>query len=261
MLLILVPSFFISWGRTEAQVEQESLVRIDPRSEQERVQLAELGLLASDWLTASNGELFVVAAADASVQQALQLAGFRFSILDEDARDAEYTLLFGSQDALLAASKMTRLLFSEAPLALARTTPDQHQKLLNLGLDLSPLVFSPLAAPRSSTRIEAASLPEAISPSFLVQEMIDQISSIDLYSSVGGLSGEWPVTIAGSPYTLATRYSYAAVPINKATRYASDLLQSYGLITWYDYYDLNGAEKRNVIAQQTGLTSRRRSSC
>ena len=83
--------------------------------------------------------------------------------------------------------------------------------------------------------------------------MVSQVSSLDLYTLVGGLSGEWPITIESAPYTISTRYTHTDIPIKKATRYASDFFQSLGLLTWYDYYQYYG-EKRNVIAQQTGQT-------
>ncbi len=252
--LLLIPTWVAFPLTAKAQTEPSALLRIDPRSEQERADLAELGLLSSDWLTAANGELFVIAAAGPVVQQALRQGGFRFSVLDPEVQEAGYTLLYGSQKALTAASKRIRILLREDPLALAPTSPDQHPALIKLGLDLSPLVLSPLRVPKFEPQMEAVKIQNTLTPIYLVQEMLAQVSSIELYNLVGGLSGEWAVNIAGSPYTLATRYSYTNTPITKATRYTNDLLGSYGLATWYDYYSLYGAEKRSVIAQQTGLT-------
>ncbi len=84
--------------------------------------------------------------------------------------------------------------------------------------------------------------------------MVNQVSQAKISNSVGNLSGEWPVLINGSPYTLLTRYTYATTPIAKATRYAYEKLQTLGLTTWYDYYYINSIQLRNVLAQQTGFS-------
>ena len=83
--------------------------------------------------------------------------------------------------------------------------------------------------------------------------MLGQVSSDKLYNYVGGLSGEWAVPIDGSAYTIATRYTWASTPIQKATRYTHDFFQSLGLPTDYDYYFISGVERRNVMAQQIGV--------
>ena len=132
--------------------------------------------------------------------------------------------------------------------------PGQLAGLVDLGLDVAPLVPRLLVAPKNAAQPQQAILQSAVTPKFLVQEMVDRVSSLALYNFVGGLSGEWAVLVNGSPYTFSTRYTYAETPIKKATDFTYDFFQSLGLATWYDYYGFYGSERRSVLAQQTGLT-------
>ena len=83
--------------------------------------------------------------------------------------------------------------------------------------------------------------------------MIDQVQADTAYDYIGDLSGEWSVTINGSPYKILTRYSYAEIPIKKATRFAYEHFTGLGLYSYYDHYYLGGNERRSVIAEQPGL--------
>ena len=88
-----------------------------------------------------------------------------------------------------------------------------------------------------------------------IQAMIFGVERDPLANLIAGLSGENPVTINGNPYTILTRYSYAGIPINKATAYTEEYLRNLGLETDFEYYEpFVGTEWRNVIAEQPGLT-------
>jgi len=94
---------------------------------------------------------------------------------------------------------------------------------------------------------------ESITPVPAIQAMIEQVDTATLSGYVGDLSGEWPVTIGGSPYTLATRYSRSVTPIEKATQYAFEHFEALGLDAAYHTFILSGSQKRNVIAEQAGV--------
>jgi hypothetical protein len=83
--------------------------------------------------------------------------------------------------------------------------------------------------------------------------MIDQVT-IDMVQQYNGdLSGVNTVLIGGSPYTIATRYTYNQPAIEKATQYAYDHFQSLPLKVSYHEYEFAGTgTRRNVIAEQTG---------
>ncbi len=94
----------------------------------------------------------------------------------------------------------------------------------------------------------------AITPVPLVAEIISQVQQGTVYTYTGGLSGQWPVIIGGSPYTIGTRYTGSGTPIAKATQYAYEHLQALGLNVSYQSWSSSGFSGRNVIAAQGGLT-------
>jgi hypothetical protein len=106
-----------------------------------------------------------------------------------------------------------------------------------------------------SSIITAVARPNATAPDPEIQGILDQVNSTALSNYVGSLSGEWPVEIGGSLYTLATRYSRTTEPIQKAAQYAYEHFQSLGLAVQYFEYTLNWSGLRQeVIAEQPGLT-------
>ena len=105
---------------------------------------------------------------------------------------------------------------------------------------------SPLRLPQTGNR------PAAITPDPIVQGMLDQVQSANLYNYVAGLSGEQPVTIGGASFTLATRATSAATYIEKATQYAYEHFQSLGLAVSYHTWQYQTSTRRNVVADQPG---------
>jgi len=254
--------------------EPVALVRIDLSKAESDVQdrrfdpLVGLNLILYETVYTPEGEPFLIAAADSATQAQAASLGFRVSVLDPNIQGNSYWLLYGAPEDLERASAITRILLVEGRIGLAAISDPQGTQngnlgrpttqttlagLTDLGLKIAPLAPRPLTA-QSSPQKQQASLPQAITPHPQVEAMIVEMNASDLYNLVGGLSGEWAVTVGGSPYTLLTRYTYSGQPVKKATRYAYEFFQSQGLIAWYDDYTLAGYEVRNVIAQQTGLT-------
>jgi hypothetical protein len=89
-------------------------------------------------------------------------------------------------------------------------------------------------------------------PDPLVQFMIDQVETSRIYQLTGSLSGEWPVTIGGQPYTIETRNSRSGEPVQKAAQYLYEFYQRQGLDVSYDSFDLFGHELVNVVAERKG---------
>jgi Zn-dependent M28 family amino/carboxypeptidase len=94
--------------------------------------------------------------------------------------------------------------------------------------------------------------PELLDPDPTIQGMMDQVISDTVVLYDGGLSGEWPVTIGGSPYTIVTRHTTSGEPIQKATQYAGEHLSNLGLSV--EYHIWNATRPPNVIGQLTGET-------
>lgn len=107
----------------------------------------------------------------------------------------------------------------------------------------------------SGEKASAASSGDGLSPSPLVQGMINQVNQDTLLEELKGLSGEQPVTVGGSSYTFATRFSYADEAIQKATQYAYERFSKNELTVSYFNYSMSGdPDHRNVIAEQPGST-------
>ncbi len=143
-----------------------------------------------------------------------------------------------------------RVLLIEPEWRLVRATPAAAESLAAQGIQLQQLTFD--AKPLPAETAVAPHVPAVITPDPLVQSLITGISSDDLYQYDGDLSGEWPVTIGGSPYTLVSRHTNSGTPIQKATQFVGEHLAGLGMDV--EYHQWGGATYPNVIGQITGLT-------
>ena len=85
-----------------------------------------------------------------------------------------------------------------------------------------------------------------------VATIISQVATPTLEYELAGLTGERPITVAGSFYTLTTRYSYHAEAISVATSNAYEQLAQSGLVVTYYNYTWSGHLLRNVVAEKPG---------
>ena len=233
--------------------ENNALIGVETNSDSEFAALASYVAYFYTQFYTEQDRRIVLMPADEELQTSIINNGFNFQVLDSILQEDSYYLLYGLPETLQKAQTEFNFLLLSDRQAVVRTQEGDLEKLAGYGIKTLPLVLQDFVAPASRANIKSA-LPQTITSSSLIQDMISQIDSDTLYTYVGNLSGEWAVTIDGSPYTLATRYSLTDVPIKKATRHAYEHLQSLGLPSGYDYYDLYGTEKRNVLAQQIGIT-------
>jgi hypothetical protein len=98
-----------------------------------------------------------------------------------------------------------------------------------------------------------ADLPEAIGYDPLVADIIAQVTTPTLKYELEGLTGERPVTVAGTSYTVTTRNSYRTQEISMATRYAYEQFAAAGLSVTYHDYTYGSYHWRNVVAEKLGL--------
>lgn len=105
-------------------------------------------------------------------------------------------------------------------------------------------------------RISAASptdLPQTIAHNQIIAAIISQVTTPTLEYELAGLTGERPVTVAGSLYTITTRYTYHTEAISMATRYVYEQLAATGLNVTYHHYEYSGYQLRNVAAEKPGV--------
>lgn len=236
-----------------ASATTPALVRIDLRApvDLENIAVSELPVMAQ--LLDSQGHEYLLALANPTQQAELVHQGFSFHVLDPDSREAVYYLLYSpSPDAIDRARTLVAILYDDGRQVVARATPARAEQLPGLGIELRRLYLRPLVL-RSQSK--AQHLPRAVTPNPVVQDMIARVQSSQVYSYTGDISGEWPVIIGGSPYTITTRYSRADEPIQKATQYVYEHFESLGLAVQFHEYDLDGSGmRRNVVAEQRGST-------
>ncbi len=87
--------------------------------------------------------------------------------------------------------------------------------------------------------------------------MMAQVTPVQLYTSIGDLSGQWPVTIGGEPYTLVSRVQLAGDAILQATQYVYEHLRNPGMaVSYFEWQLPSGAitKGRNIVASLPGST-------
>lgn len=231
-----------------------ALARIELSTEADLVALADMDISIYTQLYTPRGDRILILPVDKGQYADLSGKGFPIQLLNtyQAEPDPTYQLLYGLPEALNRVGSQIDLLVVEGRQAVAQVTPDQIRILADSGIKTFPLSLQPLVAPTTNER-STLSIP-SIAYNPLIEAMISQVDPNSLYTRVGNLSGEWPVVIDASPYTIATRYTVTDVPIKKATKYTYNTFTSLGIPAGYDYYPLYGYEKRSVLAEQTGVT-------
>jgi hypothetical protein len=197
---------------------------------------------------------FLLAGAPAAGQARLEAAGLEIHLLDADLRGARYYLAYVRPGQTAPAwDDYGWLLLSGTNYALLRGTPDAAASLGATGIDFRAITLAPKPLP--DLEAEADIFPEVITPDPLVQQLIDQVTESEIYDLTSGLSGETPVTIGGTPYTIATRYTYSGEPVQKATQYVGEYLSDLGLTVEYHAWEIGTPP--NVIGKIPGLVNYR----
>jgi hypothetical protein len=188
----------------------------------------------------TSGQVYLLLPADTAQQETLSGLGFAIKILDSDIQSGSYYLLYArSPDALQIAGKSAQILSQDILAqdiltALVKASPVQAKSLHSHGIEIVRLQLHPLVIPDP----HSPAWPEIIDRNPTIQGMIDQVSLGTVYSYDAGLSGEFPVTIGGAPYTILTRSSHTIEPIQKATQYVYEHFEALGLPTAYFTYTL-----------------------
>ena len=256
VLLLFITALFITPFAGSSSTSQAApgapipLVRIDLDDTHRAEALRDLGLYVHLQLPQPDGSLIVLLPADAEIQRELSQRGYRIQVIEPDSSAGNYYLLDTSVETLAQQLDNYPALMNIGELAVIHLDTAAARELASAGLRLRPLPLVPLAIPQQPDRI---ALPQSTEPNPLIQRMIDQVSQDTLYQYVGDLSGEWPVTVRGEPYQFFTRSTTEYQPITKATRFAYEHFSSLGILADYHYFTMYGLERRNVLAQQTGL--------
>ena len=248
-ILLLAMLFSLAGSAQASRSDATALLQVFVPDASAMQRFAATGLPA---YTSMDG--FLLTGATASRQTLLDAAGLEYSLLDEDMRGGQYYLAYLRSGQLSPAwEDYGQLLLTGASYALLRSTPEATARLASTGIGFRAVTLSPKPLP--DREAEADIFPEVVVPDPLVQAIIDQVTESEIYDLTAGLSGVTPVTIGGSPYTIATRYTYSGESIQKATQYAGETLSSLGLAV--DYHTWEIGTPPNVIGRMPGLVTPR----
>lgn len=142
------------------------------------------------------------------------------------------------------------VLHRESGYAILSMSAAHAGRLAETGVDLKAIIMEPKPLPET---VAADFAPLAFTWNQDVQDIIDAVESLTVYNYTGDLSGEWPVTVGGSPYTIETRHTYSGTPISKATDFVGEHLDGLGLSV--EYHVWGGTDYPNVIAEIPGEVS------
>ena len=226
-----------------------ALVRIDLTSPADLTRAAALDLHVLAHLATPDAD-YLLAVATPEEQDRLRGASLVATVLDPDARGGIYYLIESGKSTLTENLRSVlvplyddgRQTVVRLRRAIASQTLDQFDgQLVHLGPD-------PVALTTPATgQIPANPNHDPLVAARLARISLDVVTGYD-----GSLSGEWPVQIGGTPYTLRTRYTYSGLPIAKATQYVYEHMQALGYDVGYHNYTLSGYALRNVVGEKQG---------
>ncbi|HNB54569.1 MAG TPA: M28 family peptidase, partial [Anaerolineales bacterium] len=249
-ILILLFAFLLSTGQahTEAAGPTKGLIQVFTPTSADLSRFEATGLPAFARLTGTTGA-YLLTGAGPEALPALDQTGLRYVLLDADLTGQYYAATLMPKQPMPQWETFGTVLLDDGVQRLMQMTPEQAITLAQTGVKLRALTLTP----KPLTATHAVSFPSVVDPDPTVQTIIDQITTAGIENYTGGLSGEWPVTIGGSPYTIATRNTYTGTPIQKATQYIGEHLAALGLDVTYDQW--GGSTYPNVIGELPGQTN------
>ena len=236
---------------TAAASQAESLIQVVIKGSPDLAAVEMSGIPVYARLTGGDGTSYLLAGGTSGQVAALRSQDLAVTVLDPDLRGASYYLAYlRPEQSRPEWNQYGQLLLDDGAQVLLRTTPQDAGQLAALGAEIVRVTFDPKPLRPSSP---SGILPTAITPDPLIQSMMNQVNQLNVYNYTGGLSGEWPVTIGGSPYTITTRNTNSGTPIQKATQFVGEHLAALGLDV--EYHQWSGATYPNVIGELPGLVN------
>jgi hypothetical protein len=254
LVIGLTLSFFCD--HSHAQDPGVSLVRVVIHDESDLEGLKEVDARVYARLDEGD-EAVLLAGVDALQTESLVARGLDADILDPDMTGKRYYVVYrfprlpGSGPAAYGS-----VLHEAETLFIMRMSPGQAEKLADAGAEIRAVTTDPKPIEGTVELGIAPRMPQAptaVTPDLRIEAMIAQVDSAKVYEYTGDLSGEWPVTIGGSPYTIATRHTYSGEPIRKATEYVGRHLEDLGLTV--EYHEWGDSTYPNVIGELPGQGS------
>ncbi len=248
---------FPAYGQAKGASSSDILARVEVKG---RIQSIELPVYASLRDAAGNDYILVIA----SVKQITD-TGLSYHVIDAPATPGAYYLaLERRKGARQTAAGILTILHDDGRQLLVKGSPEAAEKLSDAGFDIKALPANPiiLRSPPNITvkpdisgelQVFPGLAPEAAyDPRVAI--MIDQVQESLLYQETGNLSGVNTVIIGGSPFIITTRHTASGDPIQKATEYVYECMETLGYAASYQNWSKNTYSNRNIIGAKTGKT-------
>lgn len=187
-------------------------------------------------------------------EKQLDRADVQYRILDKHAGKAEYFILsMFAPDQPLQTHGLDNILMDDGEHVIVRGTFKDVEAFVALGIDVqrlndTPMVLEAVAPPPDISAVTALTYDAAVA------RMINQVTQSGVNTYINGLTGETPVTVGGSSYTIVSRHTVSGTPIDKATQYVYEFMDGLGLTVSYHNWSRSGYTGRNVIGELTGTT-------
>ncbi len=189
--------------------------------------------------------------ADRAGQRALDHAGLSFQVVDTDLRSGPYYVAeTRSSRAIPDYSMYGRVLLEITNGVLLQMNPSQVDALAQAGAELRAISLTPKPLPAA---LGNEVFPDVVEPDPIIQGMMDQVATDQIYQYDQGLAGEIPVWVDGGSYTITSRYTYSGTPIEKTMHYVGQHMADLGLDV--EYHQWEGVTYPNVIGEIPGLTN------
>jgi PKD repeat protein len=210
----------------------------------------DLGLPVHAHLQDASGDDYALVIA---TQSQLQQAGVQFRILDKNAKAGKYYILsMFPRNEMVKTQGMDNVLMNDGKQAVIRSTWQKVKSLLDEDIDVHQLEETPLVFKKASQRPFSSAM--AVDYNATINQMINLVTQAKVDTYINNLTGENPVNIGGSDYTIVSRHTSSGTPLEKATQYVYEFMQGEGLAVSYHNWSLSGYSGRNVIGEMTGTT-------
>jgi hypothetical protein len=250
-LVLTIPSI-----QLEAAPAEKTLLRVSVADEAGLEELILSGATIYSRLESEAGPIFLVGADPAEAAGLLD-GPLDVTRLDIEADGKAYYIVYRMPGYRgLDLSAYGRVLHEDAFQAVMQMDPRGAGRLAEAGAELRAVTTDPkpVAAlrPGGGQAYELTG-PAAITADPLIQQMVDAVDSATVFNYTGDLSGEWPVTVGGLPFTIATRHTNSGAFIRKATQFVGEHFDALGLAV--EYHNWTDPDYPNVIAELPGTGS------
>lgn len=247
--LMTAIAFFLSLHSALAFTAGDALVKIDIKNS-----IDEVAFPVYAHLQGATGADYALVVAD---QDQLDAAGVNYTLLEVIPRNFKKTAyliaLERIKGARNTAANMHNTLWDDGRNVVMRVSEADAVQINLLGFEIEWLSTTPIVVSAPSKSL--MSLATAVAYNTNVADMMNAVTQTKVYDYTAGLTGDAPVTVGGSSYTITSRHTSSGTPIEKATQYAYEFMQGLGLSTSYHNWTNGSYSNRNVIGEKTGTVT------